>query len=108
MIVVSVKIGIVGLVIVQKREKKMRNRYLRTEFLYNFVKNAKVEDIVIQLQYLDVLDKQNAILICRNNELQEKLNRIYTYLNNSVFLKNKVSPKELLEQIDLLDNGENE
>lgn len=86
----------------------MRNRYLRTEFLYNFVKNAKVEDIVIQLQYLDVLDKQNAILICRNNELQEKLNRIYTYLNNSVFLKNKVSPKELLEQIDLLDNGENE
>ena len=76
--------------------------------VYNFVKNAKVEDIVIQLQYLDVLDKQNAILICRNNELQEKLNRIYTYLNNSVFLKNKVSPKELLEQIDLLDNGENE
>ena len=81
----------------------MRNRDLRTEFLYNFVKKSKIEDIVIQLQYLDVLDKQNARLICMNKELSDKLDRIISYLNTSVYLKNNIDPQTLLEQLDLID-----
>lgn len=81
----------------------MRNRDLRTEFLYNFVKKSKVDDIVIQLQYLDVLDKQNAKLICMNKELSDKLDRIISYLNTSVYLKNNIDPQTLLEQLDLID-----
>lgn len=81
----------------------MRNRDLRTEFLYNFVKKSKIDDIVIQLQYLDVLDKQNARLICMNKELSDKLDRIISYLNTSVYLKNNIDPQTLLEQLDLID-----
>lgn len=84
----------------------MRNRDLRTEFLYNFVKKSKIDDIVIQLQYLDVLDKQNARLICMNKELSDKLDRIISYLNTSVYLKNNIDPKTLLEQLDLIDSDE--
>lgn len=84
----------------------MRNRDLRTEFLYNFVKKSKIEDIVIQLQYLDVLDKQNAKLICINKELSDKLDRIMSYLNTSVYLKNNIDPQTLLEQLDLIDLDE--
>ena len=81
----------------------MRNRDLRTEFLYNFVKKSKIDDIVIQLQYLDVLDKQNAKLICLNKELSDKLDRIISYLNTSVYLKNNIDLQTLLEQLDLID-----
>lgn len=84
----------------------MRNRDLRTEFLYNFVKKSKIDDIVIQLQYLDVLDKQNARLICMNKELSDKLDRIISYLNTSVYLKNNIDPQTLLEQLDLIDSDE--
>ena len=84
----------------------MRNRDLRTEFLYNFVKKSKIDDIVIQLQYLDVLDKQNARLICMNKELSDKLDRIISYLNTSVYLKNNIDPQTLLEQLDLIDLDE--
>ena len=81
----------------------MRNRDLRTEFLYNLIKKSKIDDIVIQLQYLDVLDKQNARLICMNKELSDKLDRIISYLNTSVYLKNNIDPQTLLEQLDLID-----
>lgn len=37
-----------------------------------------------------------------NNSLRAKLDKIYSYLNNSVFLKNNVDPKVMLEEIDLL------
>ena len=84
----------------------MRNRDLRTEFLYNFVKKSKIDDIVIQLQYLDVLDKQNAKLICMNKELSDKLDRIMSYLNTSVYLKNNIDPQTLLDQLDLIDLDE--
>lgn len=80
----------------------MRNRILRDSFLLNFIKNAKTEDLLIQLQYLDVLDKQNAYLISENNTLRANLDKVYSYLNNSVFLKNNVDPKVMLEEIDLL------
>ena len=80
----------------------MRNRTLRDSFLLNFIKNAKTEDLLIQLQYLDVLDKQNAYLISENNTLRANLDKVYSYLNNSVFLKNNVAPKVMLEEIDLL------
>lgn len=80
----------------------MRNRNLRNSFLLNFIKNAKTEDLLIQLQYLDVLDKQNAYLITENNSLRANLDKIYSYLNNSVFLKNNVDPQVMLEEINLL------
>lgn len=80
----------------------MRNRTLRDSFLLNFIKNAKTEDLLIQLQYLDVLDKQNAYLISENNTLRANLDKVYSYLNNSVFLKNNVDLKVMLEEIDLL------
>lgn len=86
----------------------MRNRELRTEFLYNFVKNADVSDVVTQLLYLDVLDKQNAKLICLNKELQKKLDYIMTYINNSVYLKNKIDPEQFLKELDYLDFNEDD